>query len=487
MRPWLAWTLVLALTAVATAWSVSEALRRYDTFQTGWSWDLAYYNQWYWALTQGDGQLTVRPLASYAEEGPSVWKTNYLAPVRYLLIPLYEIRPDPRTLLIVHAAVFWLCLPATFALVRAESGSLACALAAVALLAATPILRPLAENDFRELQLALPFALGAIQGVRGRSLGWTVLGVAGLLACRQEYALLVASLSLVPPRPTEAIEQRTRWALVLSLLGLGWLLVGFFGFLTAMVGPATPEHYLGEFSRPRPALGAILRTMLDFQLVGLVPWSLAMAFAPRLALLCLPWAWSLSAGRWALGLIATGEWHHVRYAMPLVCTVVPAGLVGFATLWRWLGQAARPRLARSLTLAGLVLLLGLGTRTMSDRLARRPLPVDPAEVPALWSWIRQVGPEDGVIAHYDLTAPLSSRARLYSYILEPNRPRGYPHDLPVWIGWVFLRHHDLAPELLRAQGFEPVHSGRDFEVYRRPIRFAPSPPEPAAHRGFKND
>ena len=80
--PWLSWISVITLTALLTAFSTSQALRQYHELHSGWSWDLAYYNQWFWSLTQGDGTITVRPIAAYAQEGPSIWKMNYLAPIR---------------------------------------------------------------------------------------------------------------------------------------------------------------------------------------------------------------------------------------------------------------------------------------------------------------------------------------------------------------------------------------------------------------------
>ena len=79
---WLAWFLVAMLTALLTAVSTFQSLRRYEEFRSGWSWDLAYYNQWFWALTHGIPEITVNPIAPYAVEGPSIWKTNYLAPIR---------------------------------------------------------------------------------------------------------------------------------------------------------------------------------------------------------------------------------------------------------------------------------------------------------------------------------------------------------------------------------------------------------------------
>ena len=85
--------LVTTLTALLTAASTYQSLRRYEEFRSGWSWDLAYYNQWFWALTHGVSEVTVRPVSAYDQEGPSIWKMNYLAPVRLVLAPLYRALP----------------------------------------------------------------------------------------------------------------------------------------------------------------------------------------------------------------------------------------------------------------------------------------------------------------------------------------------------------------------------------------------------------
>ena len=92
--PWLSWLLVATLTALLTGVSTSQSLRRYQELRSGWSWDLAYYNQWFWALTHGDRKLTVRPdLRRMPRKGPSIWKMNYLAPIRLALVPLYRLAP----------------------------------------------------------------------------------------------------------------------------------------------------------------------------------------------------------------------------------------------------------------------------------------------------------------------------------------------------------------------------------------------------------
>src|SRR5271166_658349 len=127
------WLLVASLTAALTAVTTVQSLRRYHELRTGWSWDLAYYNQWFWSLTQADGQLSVRPVASYAEEGPSVWKMNYLAPIRLVLVPFYRMHPAPRTLLVIQNIMFWWIIPAAYTLARLESRSEAIAVSAAAL------------------------------------------------------------------------------------------------------------------------------------------------------------------------------------------------------------------------------------------------------------------------------------------------------------------------------------------------------------------
>ena len=50
--PALPWLLIATLTAILTAVSTYQSLLRYQELRSGWSWDLAYYNQWFWALTR---------------------------------------------------------------------------------------------------------------------------------------------------------------------------------------------------------------------------------------------------------------------------------------------------------------------------------------------------------------------------------------------------------------------------------------------------
>lgn len=459
--------LVAVVTAGVIALTIHQAFERYRLLRSGWSWDLAFYNQWAWSLTKGDGLITVRPLAAYATEGPSAWKTNYLAPVRYLILPLYALNPEPRTLLAIHAVVFWLVLPAAYGLVRSETRSTRAGLLAMPLVLLTPLIWPLAWNDFRELQMGVPFALFAVRGVRERSAAWTALGVAGMLACRQEYALLVASLAVVPPRVRDPAPVRFRWAATLWFLGLGWLLVVFFAFLVVTSGWRSPEQYLAMFGGPRPGWLELAWAIVQVVLLGLGPWLFLGAAAPRVLLIALPWLWSLVTGRWAMRMVGTVDWHHVRYTAPYVVAGLAAGLVGASRLWRFARWLPYTRGLRILGVAWTALVLALATLWVQERFARIPYPIAPDEAAALWRWFDQVAPSDGVLAHYDVAAPLSSRRELYSYVLHPNEPPGYPTDLPASIRWVFSKGPDVPAAALLAQGFTRVHDGPTILVWRR--------------------
>lgn len=462
------WLIIAALTASLTALTTAQALRQYHDLQTGWSWDLAYYNQWFWLLTQGGGELTVRPIASYATEGPSIWKMNYLAPIRFVLAPFYAIFPDPRALLVLHNVIFWWVIPAAYTLVRSESESKSewVALSAAFLVPLTPLIWPLAWNDFRELQLVFPFVLWAVQGIRSRRVGLSAIGIGGMLACRQEFAVMVALLAFLPPRKPEDSSTTGVWRLAIFDVGLIWLLFGFFGYLKLMVGPRAPEAYINEFLGPKATVAQTLGTAGEILFYGVGGWVFLALLAPGVAILAIPWIWSLSSGRWALRLLAGPSWHHVRYAVPMLSMSLAAGLVGYAHLANWLrGRPGGPvALALAWLLAAVVSLTGL--YRVTTLMEAVPPAVAPDDVAPYWAFVRQVKPDETVLAAYEFTAPLSSRRGLYSYIMNQNQPKGFPTLGPEFT-WIFLRASGIGPEWFVDQGFRVVHRGESLIVLRR--------------------
>ncbi len=92
LLPWLAvWGLALAMAGLTTV----QSLGRYREFRSGWAWDLAYNNQWFWALVYGDGTITACPINFWGNEGPSIWHRTHLDPIRLPCVPVYALAPGP--------------------------------------------------------------------------------------------------------------------------------------------------------------------------------------------------------------------------------------------------------------------------------------------------------------------------------------------------------------------------------------------------------
>jgi hypothetical protein len=468
-RAWY-WLVVWAVYLVVTVFSIDAAVRRYHDFRTGWSWDLAYYNQWFWSLGHGDSTITVRPIASYAIEGPSVWKANYLSPIRLAIFPIHYLRPEPTTLLAIDNIFFWLLIPAAAKLLIDETGNPLLSLATLVLVPLTPLARPLAANDFREMQMAVPFAILAIAGWRQRHRGWTALGIAGMLACRQEWAVVVAMLPLITPREQERPEKTLRWTRFAIYLGIIWFAFAFLGYLRYTCGKSAPTQFLKQFGGERPWLSDTLKTTRDFLWIGLSAWIFPALLAPRVALVAFPWVWSLASGKWAIRFVGVEQWHHIRYCAPYFALFLAAGLIGWARLTNWIrlrfSQQSGGILIGLAWVIMAVTLIG-GQYRMITLMSGIPDPVPFEDVEPIWKEIAKVRPNDGVIAYYDLTAPLSSRPRLFSYVMNVNEPKGWPHELAADIRFLFLEKGRFPADYWEPQKFRKVWAGTAYEIWRR--------------------
>ena len=473
LAPWAAvWGLTLALTVVSSL----QSLELYREFGSAWPWDLAYNNQWCWSLVKGDQMLSVRPENTWGSEGPSIWARTHLDPIRLLIIPFYPLWPGPETLIVANNAILWLVLPAAYSLVKSESGSVAVGLSAAALVPFTPLLWPMLWNDFREMELAIPFVLWAVQGYRSRHRGVLALGAIGMLASREEFGVMLASLALLPPKEGEEIGTTFAWARTVAFVGVAWMLFAFLGSQHLMIAKSAPTQYLDHFGKNHAPLLPTIGAAFDYLIFGLGAWSLLALLAPRMAVLVLPWLYGLSHGRWALAMLGGPTWSHVRYAAPVVAPILAAGLMGYASAGSW---ALRKRRG-GLILAGLWLATALGLLLSLDDLLGRMGHIERAisarEAKEIWRWIDQVGPDDVVMSAYETTAPLSSRRGLYSNRLRGNAPPGYPTLGPEF-RWAFLRKvGDGEPEVWTSQGFKLVHEGEFLRIFRREAA-GPAPSE----------
>jgi hypothetical protein len=233
-----------------------------------------------------------------------------------------------------------------------------------------------------------------------------------------------------------------------------------------MVGRGAPDAFLDQFLGPKAPLHQTLATGLETLILGTGGWAVLACLAPRVAILAVPWLWSLCSGRWALRFLAGPEWHHVRYVMPMVILVLGAGLIGYARLASWLRPRRAGRAWLVLAWLAAAALGGAGLSDLTQRLARVPATFDRQEASTIWTWIRQVDPEDAVLADYAVAAPLSSRRWLYSYILDANLPPGFPQLGPEF-RWLLVRNDYPLLKSLIDQGFEIVDRGRYLTIARR--------------------
>ncbi len=476
----LAWLAIATLTTVLIVGNAREAIRRYRALDSGWSWDLAYYNQWFWSLTQGDGHISVRPVASYGQEDLSIWRGNYLAPIRLAIAPIYALRPGPETLLVVEAVLLWMVVPAAFVLARGESGSVLVGLASACLVPLTPLLVPVAANDFRELQIAIPFVVLAVEGMRGRRRWLATAGIVGMLACRQEYAVMVASMGLIPSREPEDLGRTARWVRATFYAGVGWALI-FLLYLGMARGYGAITGYLEQFTGEKLPFDAALVVTGELILLGLGAWSAMLVGLPRMWLVVFPWAWCIARTGRSMGVLGTEYWSSVRYMAPLTGIGIAAGIVGLCRSARLI-DGPGSRLVAIAGRLGLIAVAALGLfaarAAIVSRIAYAPPAVSPVEAKELGEWIARVGPDDGVITDYPVAAPLSSRKMLRSYRMDQDRPTGFPHVGPDF-QWVFARPTELDPRYLTPQGFEIVYRGETTWVLHRtnPGSSEPNPPD----------
>jgi hypothetical protein len=233
-----------------------------------------------------------------------------------------------------------------------------------------------------------------------------------------------------------------------------------------VVGPHAPALFIDQLSKPKAPLGATLSTSLETLFLGVGAWAILACLVPRIAIVAVPWVVGPCSGDWALRVLDSAQWHHVRYMMPMVSITLAAGLIGYARLgarfssrpggWPWMVLVW---VCAALASAG-------GLRHVLDQMGRVPVPIDRREAGEIWSSMRQVDGNDGVIADYQVAAPLSSRRQLYSYGVDWNLPRGYPR-LGSEIRWIFVRSSYPLLKVLLDQGFEAVHRGDYLTIARR--------------------
>jgi hypothetical protein len=305
-----------------------------------------------------------------------------------------------------------------------------------------------------------------MQGIRSRAPRLATIGVAGMLACRQEYAIMLATFAFLPARDREGLDVTLRWRRILLLLGLLWFFIGFFGYLRLMTGREATNSFIDWLQRPKAPLRGTAKTSLETLALGMGAWAVLACLVPRIAILAVPWIVGPCGGDWEIEFLGREEWHFVRYVMPMACIVLAGGLVGYARLGSRVLSRPGGWAPMILIWAAALQTSAIGLRYVVVAMTRAPVPIDRVEAQETWPWILEVKTDDAVLADYKIAAPLSSRRLLYSTVMDRYLPGGFPLLGPE-IRWLFIHKSLPYVNTLLGQGFEVVHRGAFLTIAHR--------------------
>ena len=180
--------------------------------------DLAYYVQALWQLLHGRFSVSVEGVPLLG---------NHVEPVVLLLLPFFALCQHPLALVVVQNAALAAMAPLGFNIARRVGlGQTSAALLASALLL-TPATGYVALHEFHPEAFAAPLVLLIILARQKSSAALHWVGIATLLACKENMAFLVAAycavhLLLERERPLAQLRRWYVWPLALSI---GWFLL----------------------------------------------------------------------------------------------------------------------------------------------------------------------------------------------------------------------------------------------------------------------
>jgi uncharacterized membrane protein len=401
---------------VWTGFVFARACGQVDGLQSRWAYDLAYFNQWFFNHLHDLSVLTVRPSGNFEMEGPELWRTNHFQPIRYLLLPLYAVRPGVGTLLMLQTAALALGAFAARGIVVARTRDEWAGLAAVALYLSVPFSLGFALNDFRILHLAVPLALAChyFAFERPSLLGFAVTA-ALLLQVREELVAFVAYFGCLATvaaiRGSKGSVGHARgwlaarpWAVTtaaLVLVQLLWLAAYRHAADQSSVGSLAGEvatHFADLVGNAR---GATSGAIAFYGICGALSLLSPVRAAPGWLALVLLFPRPLS------GYFG----HQLHYTVFLSVFAAPAAMVGLSRVHGFLSARVRGTSTAWIT----IVVVGLACGELVRSFCIVPPLADTGEdVPAVHEFVAQAG-DAPVIAHAELAAVFSCRTELYVY------------------------------------------------------------------------
>ena len=472
--------LLLALVILTYfAYYGSYAVQRHLTFETG-AFDVGVYAQPLWNYLNGnDFVVTIQK-----DNGLLRW-ANHVEPILFLILPIYWLRPEPTTILLIQVGAIALAGLPLFGIATRRLGSQWVALLIVIAFFLMPAVQSVTLFDFHAVAMAPLFLLSAIYWLdvalesRGRSFWLWPERPAQSSPINGRRAYILTALFFVLALSTKEdislhvfmigvylLIFRRLWpeGSVLTVTGLVWFYVTFQLIIPAFrtgggesifiswfetLGETPLEIALSPLTAPDKVIALVFRAD------SIAP--LAMLTVP---FLLLPWLglplFGLTAPSLAFVLLGQNPtlrqletWH---YAAPMLAFVALGTIDGLARLQMitgWLGtRFKQPTLSRIAQVAlPLLVIIAAGVyhnlRGYSplSRLAEWP---EQTAHHALGRELAQQVPDD---------APVLAQAQLIPHI-------SHRYDLAIWSGpliadyeyiWIDLSHHKL-PNRFNAHG-----------------------------------
>ena len=416
--------------ATATLLSVCAALKYrfylYDDF------DLAIFHQATLQLLRGSLFTSIRGMA---------WPGDHSSLVLILIAPLAALVRHPVLLPVLQAIALSFSALVVHRIARAELGSAAAAVLLSAAWLLQPALAYLALFEFHPEALAVPALLLAWSFTRERRTGRALACAGFALLCKEDVALVVLALALLP-----ALD-RTRRAPALAgclvALALASLALTFavlkprfgagiveYGTLYQQWGPDAGSALRAMLTDPLRTLASLAGTPGDpldttlkreYWLHVLLPWAGLPLFAPLALLPALPIV--------AEHLLAGRRENHVivfQYAALVLPFLAVAAVHGVARAARGPGSDARADAGRARLLALIVVVVALAGQWMfgpagrgigqSQRATQRTLPraEDRTLAGIRDSLVRRIAGKDHLIVGFPFLPHVSDRADVHA-------------------------------------------------------------------------
>ena len=234
---------IFAVYLIFAVISFSLAYWKFATFRTNWPFDLANYEQVFYNVIHGIPLITMQPCNLMGCEGPETLTSVQFSLIRVFFLPFYRLVPGIPTILFLHTFIIAAGVIAAYAIARRRlplDASPRLALLLSGLYVISPNVLCAFMNDFRPLNLSIPFFMLAIHYYGERDMRRFLPFCLAALTARQEIAAAIFFLPLADWRRLGGGVKSFLWPWVALpvLLSVGWVL---------LYGTVIDEAYVRNF------------------------------------------------------------------------------------------------------------------------------------------------------------------------------------------------------------------------------------------------